>query len=168
MDVSFFSRTSAAICSISRALFTMNGISVTMIREGPSSSSSISARARITTRPRPVRYASSMPSVPQMSPPVGKSGPRMISSSCSCGSTGSSISASSPATTSRRLCGGMFVAIPTAIPDDPLISRFGAFDGNTEGSFKRPSKFSSKRTVSLSMSASSSMDSRWRRASVYR
>ena len=33
----FLSRTSEAICSIRRALFTMNGISVTMIREGPSS-----------------------------------------------------------------------------------------------------------------------------------
>ena len=51
--VIFFSRTSAAICSISRALFTMNGISVTMILRAPSSSSSMSARARITMRPAP-------------------------------------------------------------------------------------------------------------------
>ena len=31
--------------------------------------------------------------------------------------------------TSRRLCGGMLVAMPTAMPLDPLISRLGTFDG---------------------------------------
>ena len=36
--------------------------------------------------------------------------------------------------TSRRLCGGMLVAIPTAIPDEPLTSRFGIRDGSTVGS----------------------------------
>ena len=38
------------------------------------------------------------------------------------------------AATSRRLCGGMFVAIPTAIPDEPLTSRFGIRAGSTVGS----------------------------------
>ena len=37
-------------------------------------------------------------------------------------------------TTSRRLCGGMFVAMPTAMPDDPLTSRFGMPAGRTVGS----------------------------------
>ena len=36
--------------------------------------------------------------------------------------------------TSLRLCGGMFVAIPTAIPDAPLTSRFGNCAGRTSGS----------------------------------
>ena len=34
----------------------------------------------------------------------------------------------------------MFVAIPTAMPDDPLTSKFGTFDGRTEGSFEELSK----------------------------
>ena len=38
--------------------------------------------------------------------------------------------------TSPRLCGGMFVAIPTAIPDEPLTSRFGNRDGSTSGSLE--------------------------------
>jgi len=29
----------------------------------------------------------------------------------------------------------MFVAMPTAMPDEPLISRFGSFAGRTDGSF---------------------------------
>ena len=31
--------------------------------------------------------------------------------------------------TSLKLCGGIFVAIPTAIPSEPLTSRFGKRDG---------------------------------------
>ena len=34
-----------------------------------------------------------------------------------------------------RLCGGIFVAIPTAIPEEPLQSRLGNFGGKTVGSF---------------------------------
>jgi hypothetical protein len=34
---------------------------------------------------------------------------------------------------SVRLCGGMFVAMPTAMPDEPLTSRFGTTDGMTSG-----------------------------------
>jgi len=30
-----------------------------------------------------------------------------------------------PSTTSERLCGGILVAIPTAIPEAPLTKRFG-------------------------------------------
>ena len=33
--------------------------------------------------------------------------------------------AMTPSITSRMLCGGMLVAMPTAMPDDPLTSRFG-------------------------------------------
>ena len=37
---------------------------------------------------------------------------------------------------SRRLCGGMFVAMPTAMPDEPLTSRFGKRAGRTAGSWR--------------------------------
>ena len=37
--------------------------------------------------------------------------------------------------TSLILCGGMFVAIPTAIPELPLTNKFGNLAGKTNGSF---------------------------------
>ena len=39
-----------------------------------------------------------------------------------------------PSITSVRLWGAIFVAIPTAIPLDPLTSKFGNLDGKTVGS----------------------------------
>ena len=42
-------------------------------------------------------------------------------------------------TTSQRLCGGMLVAMPTAMPEEPLTSRFGNFAGSTVGSTSEPS-----------------------------
>ena len=54
-------------------------------------------------------------------------------------SVGSSMKATTASMTSRRLCGGMFVAMPTAIPDEPLTSRFGKRAGSTTGSCLRPS-----------------------------
>ena len=47
---------------------------------------------------------------------------------------GSSIRAMVALITSDRLCGGMFVAMPTAMPAEPLTSRFGKRDGITVGS----------------------------------
>ena len=44
-----------------------------------------------------------------------------------------------PAATSRRLCGGMLVAMPTAMPAEPFTSRFGNRAGRTVGSWLRPS-----------------------------
>ena len=41
--------------------------------------------------------------------------------------------------TSERLCGGILVAIPTAIPLPPFIKRFGILVGNTVGSVREPS-----------------------------
>ena len=55
MPSSFFSLTSSAIFSISRALLTWYGISVTTIASRPLSATSTSAFARMRTRPRPVR-----------------------------------------------------------------------------------------------------------------
>ena len=49
------------------------------------------------------------------------------------------MSAMQALTTSPRLCGGMFVAMPTAMPDEPLISRFGTRVGSTTGSCSLPS-----------------------------
>ncbi len=48
-----------------------------------------------------------------------------------------SISCTIASTISPSRCGGMFVAIPTAIPAEPLTSRFGKRDGSTAGSLAR-------------------------------
>ena len=76
-----------------------------------------------------------MPLRPMMMPPVGKSGPLTYSISPARSISGSSIRATMPLTISRRLWGGMFVAMPTAIPWLPLTSRFGKRLGRTWGSF---------------------------------
>src|ERR671914_680964 len=55
-----------------------------------------------------------------MMPPVGKSGPLMYRPSCCGVMSGLSIAAITPSITSPRLCGGMFVAMPTAIPAEPF------------------------------------------------
>ena len=60
-----------------------------------------------------------------MVPPVGKSGPGSIVISSSMVASGLSISMVVASMTSPRLCGGMLVAMPTAIPAEPLTSRFG-------------------------------------------
>src|SRR4249920_827701 len=60
-----------------------------------------------------------------MMPAVGKSGAGislMSSSIAHCGSFSTSRQAS---ITSDRLCGGMLVAMPTAMPEEPFSSRFG-------------------------------------------
>ncbi|OQA55515.1 MAG: hypothetical protein BWY42_01439 [Candidatus Omnitrophica bacterium ADurb.Bin277] len=69
-------------------------------------------------------------------------------------------------TTSVMLCGGMFVAMPTAIPDEPFTRRFGIFAGRMKGSKRDSSKFGVKSMVSLSISARSSLETFARRASV--
>ena len=78
-----------------------------------------------------------MPRRPTIRPPVGKSGPgisRISSRSfCSRVKVGlpagaisvCSITQTTPSITSRMLCGGMLVAMPTAMPVEPLTSRFG-------------------------------------------
>ena len=69
-------------------------------------------------------------------------------------------------TTSPRLCGGMLVAIPTAMPAAPFTIRFGSFAGSTVGSWRRSSKLATKSTVFFSMSSSIVIATRVRRASV--
>ncbi|KAF5030285.1 hypothetical protein DSECCO2_639690 [anaerobic digester metagenome] len=62
----------------------------------------------------------------------------------------------------------MFVAMPTAIPLDPLTRRFGTRAGRTSGSLSDSSKLGTKSTVSFSISARSSSESFVSLASVYR
>ena len=138
--------TNSAIFSMRRALFTMYGSSVTTIRFLPFGIGSISVTARTRILPRPVRYASSIPAVPRIMPPVGKSGPLTTSKISSMvvslsSSTRLSMIFTTAPMTSRRLCGGMFVAIPTAIPVVPFTRRFGYLEGSTTGSFSVSSKF---------------------------
>ena len=80
-----------------------------------------------------------MPCVPRITPPVGKSGPFTCFIRPSRSIAGSSMYAVTAPTTSRRLWGGMFVAIPTAMPCEPLTSRLGKRLGRTSGSCVRPS-----------------------------
>ena len=54
------------------------------------------------------------------------------------------MSMTSPSTTSPRLWGGMLVAMPTAMPEEPLMSRFGTLVGRTIGSWSDSSKFGVK------------------------
>ena len=50
-------------------------------------------------------------------------------------------------TTSVKLCGGISVAIPTAIPEAPFNNTFGNLDERNFGSIKVPSKFGIQSTV---------------------
>ena len=82
--------------------------------------------------------------------------------------SGLSTSSCTAFTTSRRLCGGMLVAIPTAMPLEPLTRRLGILEGRTVGSCSRSSKLGWKSTVFRSMSSSIVIAMRVSRASVYR
>ena len=66
-----------------------------------------------------------MPCRPRIMPPVGKSGPGTMPIRSSIESPGLSISATQASITSPRLCGGMLVAMPTAMPPAPLTRRLG-------------------------------------------
>ena len=57
---------------------------------------------------------------------------------------------------------------PTAIPEDPLIRRFGTLEGKTTGSCLCPSKFSATLTVSFPISARICSEIAESLASVYR
>ena len=125
-----FSFTSSAIFSINLALLTIYGSSVTIILLLPFAIVSIFVTLRTFILPRPVRYASSVPRVPRIIPPVGKSGPLIIGKSSSISVSLSSLTRLSiilttAAITSFKLCGGIFVAIPTAIPCVPFTSKLG-------------------------------------------
>ncbi len=69
-----------------------------------------------------------------MMPPPGKSGPLTCSISQPRSIPGLAMYALTAPIDSLRLCGGILVAIPTAIPDEPLTSRLGKRAGSTSGS----------------------------------
>ncbi len=129
MPLSLPPLTNSAILRARLSGLTMYGNWVTTSRARPVLSSSMSITARMITDPRPVRYASSIPRRPTIRAPLGKSGPwiRSIaaSSSSSAVASGCSSAHCTAAATSRRLWVGMLVAMPTAMPVDPLTSRFG-------------------------------------------
>ena len=61
-----------------------------------------------------------------------------FSSSSSSVASGCSSAQTTPDATSRRLCGGIRVAIPTAMPSEPFTSRFGKRAGRMTGSVVLP------------------------------
>ena len=128
----------------------MYGISVTTIFFLPFVPFSISAFARSFIFPSPVSYISNKSSVFVIAAPVGKSGPFMYFISPFVEISGLSIYAITPSITSPGLCGGILVAIPTAIPVVPFMRRFGRVAGRTRGSFSLSSKFGPNGTRPLS------------------
>jgi hypothetical protein len=70
------------------------------------------------------------------------------------------------AATSRRLWGGMSVAMPTAMPLPPLSRMWGTWAGSTTGSSNVPSKLGCQSTVPWPSSASSSSEKAASRDSV--
>ncbi len=115
---------SSAILIRSSDLFTSYGTS-----ENTISFFSISALALRSIFPLPVLYASMIPFLPSIIPPVGKSGPLTILIKSSTGASLFFIIWIKPSIISFRLCGGILVAIPTAIPDVPFRRMFGILDG---------------------------------------
>jgi len=71
--------------------------------------------------------------------PVGKSGPSTYSIRSLTSQSGFCAKWTTASTISERLCGGTFVDIPTAIPEEPFNRRFGSFAGSTSGSVSRSS-----------------------------
>ena len=84
-----------------------------------------SARARGTSRARSRRLRGSSRRGSTTMPPVGKSGPGMNLSSRRLLAFGFSIRCSAASHSSATLCGGIVVAMPTAMPVEPLASKFG-------------------------------------------
>ena len=74
-----------------------------------------------------------------MMPPVGKSGPMTCLIRSRSVALLSAISARVARATSTTLCGGMLVAMPTAMPLAPLASRYGNAAGSTAGSVSESS-----------------------------
>ena len=131
---SFLLLTPSLIFSITFSGPTRYGSSVTTIPSFLGETLSTETLARVLKVPRPVSYASMTPSRPIIMPPLGRSGPGTNFMSCFVVASGFPRRNIAPLITSRRLCGGMLVAIPTAIPEEPFTSRFGKAAGSTSGS----------------------------------
>ena len=82
-----------------------------------------------------------MPRWPKITPPVGKSGPFTNCIRSSTVQSGWSMKCTQASITSPKLCGGMFVAMPTAMPLEPFTSKFGNRLGITAGCIRVSSKF---------------------------
>ena len=97
-----------------------------------------------------------------MNPAVGKSGPFTMLQvrQPSVAWSGLFTSRIAALTISVRLCGGILVAMPTAMPFEPLISRLGMRVGQHHRLDRGFVVVGEKSTVSLSMSASSSVGDR--------
>ena len=67
-------------------------------------------------------------------PAVGKSGPGIYFIKSFILRSGFLLSAITASITSDKLWGGILVAIPTAIPEDPFTNKFGTLVGSTTGS----------------------------------
>ena len=148
---SFFARICAATCSWIFEPDTWYGSAVMSTSPSPTS---YTARAR--NEPVPVSYiARSSDFGVTISAPVGRSGPGISFSRSLSVASGSSSSFTQALATSRRLCGGMSVAMPTAMPVAPLRSTFGRRAGSSAGSSSVPSKFGVHSTVPCPSSASS-------------
>ena len=80
-----------------------------------------------------------MPDTPTIEAAVGKSGPLMWRIRSSVVASGLFIISMVASIVSPRLCGGMLVAMPTAMPDEPFTSRLGNRAGSTTGSRRRSS-----------------------------
>ncbi len=139
MPWTFFALTRSLILAITFSGPTVKGSSVTTRPLRRAVTVSIETVARILKVPRPVAYASRTPSRPTIRPPVGRSGPGTCFISASRSAFGYRIRWRAAAMTSRRLCGGMFVAMPTAMPEEPFTSRFGKAAGSATGSCSWPS-----------------------------
>ena len=72
-------------------------------------------------------------------PPPGKSGPGMIAISSAWVIFGLRIIATAACATSVRLCDGISVARPTAMPEAPFSSTIGRRAGSVFGSMVEPS-----------------------------
>ena len=133
------SRANSAMRSINLALLTMYGNSVATMRSRPFFSVSISTFARKIIVPCPVSYALRIPDLPITIPPVGKSGPGTASIKSAVVASSLFIKIWIALMTSDKLCGGIFVVIPTAIPVAPLTNKFGKRAGKIDGSRSVPS-----------------------------
>ena len=136
------SRTSAAISSMSCVLFTWYGSSVMMIACRSLRCVLLLDRGAPAHDDAP---AARLVGGPDPGDPVDEPGGREVgarhqpSSARESSTSGFSTMSLMTSTTSPRLCGGMFVAMPTAIPDEPLTRRFGNAAGRTSGSVSAPS-----------------------------
>ena len=133
MPSTFLSILISSIFFTNNALFTSNGISVTIFCF-LFFSLTISHFDFTITFPLPFVKASIMPFFPSTMPPVGKSGPFTISNIVSNRQFGESILLIVASITYPRLCGGILVAYPALIPVAPFTNMAGNLTGNTVGS----------------------------------